>query len=92
MEDANEAFLRCRAGGDDALAASIQILGELYGSLSMHTSPEASAQLEAVYDACIRALGDACSGMHETLVPAMGVIRAIRASLAAERPTLRMAA
>jgi flagellin-specific chaperone FliS len=78
--------------GDAALAEALQTLGTLYGSLSLDVSPEAAAHLESAYDACIRALGDAYGGSRGALVPAIVVVRSIRAALMCENASVSRAA
>lgn len=93
LENADEAMRSsCNEKGDAALAEGLQALGVLYGCLSPYTSPEAAAHLEAAYDACIRALGDAYGGTPGALVPAIVVVRAIRNALASESSSVRRAA
>jgi hypothetical protein len=93
LENADEAMRSsCTEEGDAALAEGLQALGVLYGCLSPYTSPEAAAQLEAAYDACIRALGDAYGGTQGALVPAIVVVRAIRNALASESSSVLRAA
>ena len=72
----------CMEVADQSLTEALEIVATLYGSLSPHTSPEASVQLEAVYDSCIRALGDACGGDHGALVRSVVMLRAIRNTVA----------
>ena len=86
LESADTAF-RAGSSGDEreeVLSDALTAIGELYGLLEVGRSPVASAHLEAVFDACLRALGDAYGGDVEALSAAVSLVRAIRTAL---RPT-----
>jgi len=87
LESADTAF-RAGSTGEDreqVLSDALTTIGELYGILEVGRSPVASAHLEAVFDTCLRALGDAYGGDVEALSAAVTLVRAIRTAL---RPTI----
>ncbi len=97
LEAADAAF---RTGSEvtreQTLSDGLAAISALYGCLDVERSPETSAHLEAVYDACLRALGDAYGGDVEALPAAATMARAIRTALApssvGRSPKLRRAA
>ena len=82
LEAADGAF---RSGStsarEHALADALSAIGALYGFLDDTRSPETSAHLAAVYDASLRALGDAYGGDVEALTASVTMARAIRSAL-----------
>lgn len=73
---------------EQALADGLSAIAALYGGLDAG-SPEVSTHLEAVYDACLRALGDAYGGDLDALTAAVAMARAIRAALRPASPSAR---
>lgn len=93
LETADRAFRgRSEAEADVALFEGMSLLGELFGSLDPVASPEASAHLGDVCDACLRALGDAYAGSPDALVAATSLVRAMHAALVPAEPRARAAA
>ena len=82
LEAADGAF---RSGSattrEAALAHALSAIAALYGFLDVARSPETSTHLAAVYDACLRALGDAYGGDFEALTASVTMARAIRSAL-----------
>jgi len=88
LEAADAAFRN--GSGDDreqALFDGLSAIGELYGVVQVGRSPETAGHLEAVFDACIRALGDAYGGDVEALAAAVTMARAIRTALRPPAPS-----
>ncbi len=86
LEVANSAFRSgCATAREHALADALSAIGALYGFLDVTRSPETSAHLAAVYDASLRAVGDAYGGDVEALTASVTMARAIRSAL---RPTV----
>ena len=78
LEAADGAFRSGSAAArDDALAHALSAIGELYGFLDVARSPETATHLASVYDACLRALGDAYGGDVEALTASVTMARAI---------------
>jgi hypothetical protein len=93
LEGAEDAFLDGSAIEREwALSESLAVIGELYGSLDSITSPEASAHLASMCDACLSAVGEAYAGDPDALEAAAAFVRAMRGALVADATRPRMAA
>jgi hypothetical protein len=69
------------AESEAAPSEGLAAVGALYGSLDVAAAPEVARHLGALYDTCVRALGEAYAGNADGLVAATRLLRAIRASL-----------
>ena len=89
LEAADAAFRNGISGDgrEQALFDGLSAIGELYGVVRVGRSPETAGHLEAVFDACIRALGDAYGGEVEALAAAVTMVRAIRTALRPPAPS-----
>lgn len=75
-----------------AMSEALAVLANVYGSLDRRGSPEVSAHLEAMCDACLSALGDAYTGNPDLLGSAVTFVRAMRTQLYQDAQSRRFAA
>lgn len=88
LDHADAVFRLCpRSLHESALVDALAVLGNLYVATD-DGAPEVNAHLNATYDACIRALGQAFGGDLDRLTEVTNRVRAIASMF--ESPAVRM--